>query len=411
MQTTLPFISVVIPIYNIEPYLERCVCSVQNQSYKNLEIILVNDGSTDNCPAICDEYAFKDNRISVIHQENMGLSAARNMGIKNASGVYIWFVDSDDYIVENAVEILVAEIRNGDCDLLLFEGDVVFESLEMQGVLSKEMYHRKESYSELVGKDCLLRQYTNGDYFCSACIYICRLDFLNEAKIQFKKGVFFEDVLFTLKAYLFAKKVRTIHNKLYMRSVRNGSIMRSESSVKKFLSLIDTSYELDLLKEHEDYSKVKAIIARNADDILHWGLAMGIELFMNTKTRLDDLQSSIKKYQIPLPSFRLNDKKDIIYYGGGSMCKLMLSAIPERPRVIWDRNADIIGEIYGVDCVTPQFGTDINSVIVICIADRRIYRDLEKQLRDSGYEDICSYDEYFWLVQSTEKKMRTERNK
>ena len=99
-------ISVIIPIYKVEDLLERCVNSVINQTYNNLQIILVDDGSPDNCPKLCDDFAKKDNRILVIHKENGGLSDARNYGIEKAKGKYITFIDSDDYIDDRMIEIL-----------------------------------------------------------------------------------------------------------------------------------------------------------------------------------------------------------------------------------------------------------------------------------------------------------------
>ena len=101
-----PLISVVVPIYNVEKYLERCVESLRSQTYENLEIILVDDGSPDGCPAICDAYVKKDARIQVIHQVNAGLSRARNAGIDIAGGEYIAFVDSDDYVAPDFIESL-----------------------------------------------------------------------------------------------------------------------------------------------------------------------------------------------------------------------------------------------------------------------------------------------------------------
>ena len=93
-------ITLIVPIYMVEPYLDRCITSLVTQTYKNLEIILVDDGSKDNCPALCDEWAKKDERIRVIHRENGGLSAARNSGIDAANGEYLAFVDSDDFVSE-----------------------------------------------------------------------------------------------------------------------------------------------------------------------------------------------------------------------------------------------------------------------------------------------------------------------
>ena len=109
-----PLISVIVPVYNVEKYLDRCVESIVNQTYTNLEIILVDDGSPDNCPAMCDAWAERDNRIKVIHKENGGVSSARNIGIKAATGDYISFVDSDDYISALMFETLYS---NFDLDI------------------------------------------------------------------------------------------------------------------------------------------------------------------------------------------------------------------------------------------------------------------------------------------------------
>ena len=99
-------ITLIIPIYNVEAYLDECIQSVVGQTYENLEIILVDDGSEDKCPEMCDEWAKKDDRITVIHQENKGLSAARNAGIDIARGEYVYFVDSDNYIDKNCAKLL-----------------------------------------------------------------------------------------------------------------------------------------------------------------------------------------------------------------------------------------------------------------------------------------------------------------
>ena len=104
-------ITIVVPIYNVEPYLKKSVSSIINQTYKNLEIILVNDGSTDNCAKICDEYSKIDSRIKVIHKENGGLSDARNAGINIATGKYISFVDADDYITNDYIEYMYTILK------------------------------------------------------------------------------------------------------------------------------------------------------------------------------------------------------------------------------------------------------------------------------------------------------------
>lgn len=135
-----PTISVIIPVYKTEKYIHKCLDSVLNQTYKNLEVILVDDGSPDNCPVICDEYAQKDSRIKVFHKENGGLSSARNLGLDNMTGDYVSFVDSDDYIESDMIETMLNQLKskNGDIAICLaknddekrFEGDIYKNILE-----------------------------------------------------------------------------------------------------------------------------------------------------------------------------------------------------------------------------------------------------------------------------------------
>ena len=121
-------ISIIVPIYNVEKYLKKCIDSIINQTYKNLEIILVDDGSPDNCGKICDEYAKKDNRIKVIHKENGGVSSARNVGVENATGEYIGFVDSDDYIEKDMYEVLINNLKKENADISIISNYEVYKN-------------------------------------------------------------------------------------------------------------------------------------------------------------------------------------------------------------------------------------------------------------------------------------------
>lgn len=121
-------ISIIVPIYNVEKYLDRCINSLLSQSYKNLEIILVDDGSPDNCPQMCDEYLLKDSRIKVIHKKNEGLGYARNSGLSVATGKYISFVDSDDYVSNDMCEKLILSAEKYNADIVY--GGIVYENTE-----------------------------------------------------------------------------------------------------------------------------------------------------------------------------------------------------------------------------------------------------------------------------------------
>lgn len=146
MKDTL--VSIVIPIYNVERYLDRCMNSIFNQTYKNLEIILVDDGSPDNCPNMCDAWAKKDKRIKVVHKKNAGLGMARNTGIENATGDYICFFDSDDYVELNTIELGLKSAEKYNSDIIMWglkqfnsKNEIIFEQFPS---LSKEYYSNDE---------------------------------------------------------------------------------------------------------------------------------------------------------------------------------------------------------------------------------------------------------------------------
>ena len=123
-----PLVSIIIPVYKVEKFLDECVASVAAQTYANLEILLVDDGSPDNCPAMCDAWAARDPRIRVIHKPNGGLSDARNSGIAEAIGAYIYFADSDDTVAPTLVEDCLNAMREYDADLVMFQFDTISES-------------------------------------------------------------------------------------------------------------------------------------------------------------------------------------------------------------------------------------------------------------------------------------------
>ncbi len=125
-------ITVVVPVYKVEKYIDRCVTSIINQTYKNLQIILVDDGSPDNCGKICDEYAKKDNRIEVIHKENGGLSDARNAGINIAKGKYIAFVDSDDYVANDYIEYMYKILKKENAKISICELQIVWKNTKIE---------------------------------------------------------------------------------------------------------------------------------------------------------------------------------------------------------------------------------------------------------------------------------------
>lgn len=181
-------LSIIIPVYNVEKYIRRCVESILSQSYNDIQIILIDDGSTDSSGIICDEYAEKDHRIAVIHQKNQGQSVARNVGLNYASGEYITFVDSDDGVVEGAYTNAMKLIQKHDADVVVFGYKKVYEDTMLMSVeISKNLeYICYSSEEAFVNIDKVTLQVWNKIYKTK-----------NLEGIRFKEGILYEDILFT----------------------------------------------------------------------------------------------------------------------------------------------------------------------------------------------------------------------
>lgn len=152
-------VSIIVPVYNTSSKMNKCIDSLINQSYKNIEIILVDDGSTDNSGNLCDTYASKDNRIGVIHKSNGGVSSARNVGLKCATGKYIMFVDSDDYTDEKSCEVMVGAIEKYDVDMVVSSYNTVYNGKVMKHICPEKVYDSVASMKDdfrLIYLDCFL---------------------------------------------------------------------------------------------------------------------------------------------------------------------------------------------------------------------------------------------------------------
>lgn len=225
----MELVSVVVPIYKVEPYLEKCVKSIQNQTYQNLEIILVDDGSPDRCGEICDRYAREDTRIKAVHKENGGLSDARNYGVRYTTGKYLLFVDSDDFIHETLVEKTVKVAEENACDLVLF--DYYYVEHNIEEVRTCEQIPAYQTTS-------LDRQRVLLATPPSAWSKLFNRDFYMSSGIEFPKGLYFEDLGTTPKFLLKAKKVFYLKEPLYYYMIRSNSIMGNQNYRKKYSDMV-----------------------------------------------------------------------------------------------------------------------------------------------------------------------------
>lgn len=224
-----PLVSVIVPIYKVEEYLDRCVESIVNQTYKNLEIILVDDGSPDNCPQMCDSWAEKDSRIKVVHKKNGGLSDARNAGIPFATGEIISFIDSDDWIALNMFETMLNQMLDDNSDIVscgvkwIKEDGTVIRDVT---VSNNEVLDTQSAMKELINDNMIKQHVWNKLY---------KYDLIKD--ILFEKGKYHEDVFWSYQIVGQAHRISVITDSLYNYVQRSNSIMGEGFSAKRLDAL------------------------------------------------------------------------------------------------------------------------------------------------------------------------------
>ncbi|MBR3654561.1 MAG: glycosyltransferase [Elusimicrobia bacterium] len=245
-----PLISVIIPIYNIEQYLKQCVDSIVNQTYKNLEIILVDDGSADNSVRICDEYALKDNRIKVIHKQNAGVSAARNDGLNIAKGEYIAFVDGDDYIGLKTFEDVLELLLNFDVDIVKYGAKTIYKRKEKNNIFGFEQKAYKENEKNNLLK-CIIKN-DGIDNFVSTCLF--KKSIIETYNIRFSEKLCQgDDLCFLIKYLLCSNSIFLASNLFYYNYVQNYNSVTKRYSKRYVGDIIDLIYEmLTILKNHKN---------------------------------------------------------------------------------------------------------------------------------------------------------------
>ena len=248
-----PLVSVIIPVFRVEDYLNRCVESVCRQTYKTLEIILVDDGSDDNCPQMCDDWTKKDNRIKVVHKQNGGLSDARNAGMRVMTGEFVYFLDSDDYIVDNAIERMVSVITEKMADAVSFG----YTKIDDDGKELSASSFTARIYSFSYEKDKLefiyknLLQYKLG---WEAWNRMYRTSIIKENNLWFEpnKEIFAEDRCFNLYYTLCSKNIVCMPEKLHYYLIRSTSIMgkQKEWHINEAIALSKKVCELAKKKDY-----------------------------------------------------------------------------------------------------------------------------------------------------------------
>lgn len=259
---TEPLVSVIIPVYNVEDYLIDCLDSITQQTLSQIEIICINDGSTDNSFDVLMDYADKDERITVFNQNNGGLSYTRNVGIKNANGKYVYFMDSDDILDLDALKILYNRCEKLHLDVLYFDGSSFFDGdVSEQKRKAYETYYIRETACDDVytGPHLLQKMFFNEEYRTSPCLQFLKRSHIEKQNLSFVEGIYHEDNIFNFLCMLSANKASHINKQLFKRRVRANSIMTSQTSFahvygyfRSFLDMTEYYQTLDLLENEQN---------------------------------------------------------------------------------------------------------------------------------------------------------------
>ena len=284
-------ISVIVPVYNVEQYLERCVDSIINQTYTNLEIILVNDGSTDNSGKLCDELAKKDERIRVIHKENGGLSDARNRGIDEAESDLVGFIDSDDYIDSDMYEVLLKNLNNTDADLSMCALYDVYNNTPEAQVANKETWELSSEQAIKMVMEAKILSVTAVNKLYRKSLF---------SDLKFEVGKIAEDAFIMIKLLDKCEKIVATNEKKYYYVHRENSITTQKFSTK-FLNVIE-AYEQNSNIILEKYPKLKEV----AQTRMNWAY-----FYVLDRLLLDDNYND-KELENKLISYLKNHRKDIL---------------------------------------------------------------------------------------------------
>lgn len=273
MNNAYPLVSVIVPVYNVQAYLNKCVDSIIDQTYRALEIILVDDGSLDKSGTICDDYALKDSRIKVIHKKNGGLSDARNVGIDIAKGDFIAFVDSDDWLDINMYEVMINHALQQNADIVICGHNVVEldGSIKVKNKINKSVLYNYVEAVELILNDKIINSF--------AWDKIYKKELFKE--IRYPKGRVFEDIATTYKLFHVAQSVYYINQSFYYYVRRENSICLikdNKLNVKRNNDNFHAFYErYFFVADHPEYKRVLFFCANIAlvkgINMLHYAIS------------------------------------------------------------------------------------------------------------------------------------------
>lgn len=314
---TNPLISIIVPCYKVEQYLSKCADSIVNQTYKNLEIFLVDDGSPDNTGRICDKYAAKDKRIKVIHKENGGLSSARNVAIDIATGEYIVFVDSDDYVAPDYVETLYSLVKDGKAQI-----GVTWHRCFKEGTIPDPDTHEGKMVM-VKGRDDALAGMFYQKYFDNAAWAKIYKRSLFEG-IRYPKGWLFEDLPTTYRLIMKADRVAFTKYMSYYYLIRNNSIEGAPFKLAKFDSCMRIVNQLKCDRNVMPSKEVKkALDCRMVSFLFHILLDVPVERIEMRKRLIDEIKKLRWQVMFDCQARKKARLACMLTFGGGWVINLL----------------------------------------------------------------------------------------
>lgn len=398
--------SIIVPVYNVDKYLSDCLDSIFTQTFRDFEVISINDASTDNSYSILIDYASKHPNMKVINLiKNQGLSHARNVGMDIANGKYFIFVDSDDMIATDMLEILWKNIRDENIDLLYFNMEFLIEANWAKQKVRDVNYTEFEGiYS---GMQMFAKLYKNKQLKVEVCRQLYAKKFIEDNCLRFYEGILHEDNLFSFLCAMKAKRVRNINDKLYIYRQRNGSIMSSvnekrmdsliiviseiyhywkENPLTQEIDDVIENYLLDLIsvvKKYRNYFPYykKLNSGTRADQFLY------DLLFSNDRQKYEYIEISEEQVE------QIQKYKQLIIFGAGTVGIEVMQFLKEKNIDNFtfavsnkENNPDKIMDIkvYGIEEIKESWNTALFIVSVVSTKQQEI----SKELREKGISNI-----------------------
>ena len=414
-------ISVIIPIYNVKNYLSDCMDSLTAQSFSDSEFICIDDGSTDDAYRIVESYVKKDKRFKLIRQKNKGLAKTRNVGIQNAQGKYIVFLDADDYLMNgNVLDRLYRKAEENHLEILSFETELLYEG-GMKETDNKDFYYYKNNVYPGIrkGKDFFIDMMSNHEYCDSACFLFIRREWLLEQGISFYPGILYEDALFCMQCFLAADRMEHVSERFYTYRIREKSIMTSRIRWENVRSRLVVYREIlrllilhgkgqpRLQKYMTEYLSLIASHAKYMDEFrIDEQSDEGIEsldlLFMKTM-ELGDYRIEVNERVILDGLEKLvTDSEGIILYGAGEVGKLFFSFLEDKGlsgKVLCyaiSGNPKETSMIDGIPVLPISEAVKQPGQVIVSVIAYKARTDMQKTLKQLGVNQFQIFDQYIY---------------